>query len=163
MSERARIADQFRRMMTGEAWHGPSFAEALRGITVEQAGQRAVSGGHTVYELVHHIGAWIAEVTRRLEGRGAREPDDGDFPPPTVRIDAAEWDAVQRRLAERTEAFLRAIERFAEDRLDERVGDERNPPLGTGHSFYGTAHGVIEHTAYHVGQLMLLRKALGVQ
>jgi uncharacterized damage-inducible protein DinB len=160
MTECARIAEQFRRMIEGGAWHGPSIAEALQRLTAEQAARRPVASAHTIYELVHHVGAWIEEVTRRLEGRAAREPDDGDFPSPDRTVNTAEWEAVQRRLTERASALLAVMERFDDSRLNEVLRDDREPPLAPT-SYYATLHGLIEHTAYHTGQMLLLRRALG--
>ena len=45
-------------------------------------------------------------------------------------------------------------------RLHESVGPARDAPLGTGVTFYGMLHGLIQHDAYHAGQIVLLKRAI---
>ena len=54
------------------------------------------------------------------------------------------------------------MSRFAEDRWSEPVGTARDAPLGTGVSFAAMVAGLVQHDAYHGGQIGLLRKALGL-
>jgi hypothetical protein len=45
----------------------------------------------------------------------------------------------------------------------ERTGgslSDRDPALGTGATYRGMVNGLVQHNAYHSGQLALLRKAL---
>jgi hypothetical protein len=45
-------------------------------------------------------------------------------------------------------------------RLTTRVGDERSPPLGTGVTFAQTINGLVQHDAYHSGQIAVVKKLL---
>jgi uncharacterized damage-inducible protein DinB len=155
-----RIADQLRRMHDGDAWHGPSITEALDGITAEQATQRPIAEAHTIYELVFHMAAWTGEVLQRLEGRAPQMPDEGDFPAPVPHLSAVEWANVKQRLADRHSALADAIAGFDESRLGDFVSPPRDAPLGTGVTYDALFHGLIQHDAYHAGQLMLLSKAI---
>lgn len=155
-----RLSDQLRRMHDGDAWHGPSITESLDGITAEQATQRPIADGHTVYELVFHMAAWTGEVLQRLGGRPPQMPDEGDFPAPVTHISAAEWTAVKERLAERHRALADAIADFDESRLGDFVSPPRDAPLGTGVTYDAMLHGLIQHDAYHTGQMALLSKAI---
>ena len=58
MAEAKRIAEQHRRAYHGEAWHGPSVFETLRGVTAATAAKRPISGAHTIWELVLHLTSW---------------------------------------------------------------------------------------------------------
>ena len=51
MSELKRIADQFKRAYTGNAWHGPSLLEALADVTTEQALAHPIPNSHSIWEL----------------------------------------------------------------------------------------------------------------
>jgi len=46
-------------------------------------------------------------------------------------------------------------------RWDALVGPSREAGLGTGVSVAVMLHGIIQHDAYHAGQMALLKKALG--
>ena len=47
---------------------------------------------------------------------------------------------------------------FPDARLGERVGQQRDPALGTGSTYYVMLHGAVQHNLYHAGQIALLRK-----
>lgn len=159
-TETDRIVDELRRAYDGDPWHGPATRALLEGVTAEQAAARPIPGAHTIAELVAHMTAWTREVARRLRDGVAREPEDGDWPP----VDALTpegWAAALDRLGAARRELLDALEAFPPERLDERVGDERTPEMGTGVSYAVHLHGVAQHDAYHSGQIALLRKALG--
>ena len=159
--ELQRIVGGLRHIYGGGAWHGPSVTEALAGITAADAAARPVPSAHSIYELVHHLAAWTGEVTRRLQGADAAEPEDGDWPSPDVTIDEAQWNAVLALLAARQAALSDAILAFDAGRLSDKVGYEASAPLGTGGSYRTMLHGLIQHDAYHAGQIVLLKRALG--
>ena len=53
-----------------------------------------------------------------------------------------------------------AAARFPESRWSERIGGELDLPLGTGVTYAAMLAGLVQHDAYHSGQVGLLRKAL---
>src|SRR3981081_2618233 len=78
--ESGRIADQLRRSVHGEAWHGPSVMEVLKGVSWEKAAARPVAGAHTIWEIALHISAW-AEVGRlRASGTAVEVAPERDWP-----------------------------------------------------------------------------------
>jgi hypothetical protein len=48
MSETARIADQLKRAVGGDAWHGPALMETLLGVDATAAAARPISNAHTI-------------------------------------------------------------------------------------------------------------------
>ncbi|HSA57542.1 MAG TPA: DinB family protein [Gemmatimonadaceae bacterium] len=158
MSELERITDQLHRMYHGDAWHGPSLTEALDGVTVAQAAARPLHGGHTIHELTHHVAAWIGEVHDRLLGKAPGNPADGDFPPPDEPVDGAAWERVRERLAARHAALMQVVARFDPGRLDDPVDPTKGRQSGTAGTFYALLHGLVQHNAYHAGQIAILRK-----
>jgi hypothetical protein len=52
------------------------------------------------------------------------------------------------------------VARVPEARWRDQVGGERNAALGTGVSYAAMLAGLVQHDAYHGGQVGLLRKAL---
>ena len=87
-------------------------------------------------------------------------PDEGDFPTEAGPLGDPEWLRLRTLLAERHAALAEAIATFDDAMLPEEMGTDRDAPLGTGVSYYAMLHGLIQHDAYHAGQIMLLRKAL---
>ena len=68
MAEIHRILDQMDRAFSGDAWHGPPLMRLLDGVSAEDASKHIVPGAHSMWELVHHIGAWNSIVQHRLQG-----------------------------------------------------------------------------------------------
>jgi uncharacterized damage-inducible protein DinB len=154
-----RLIDQLDREHNGDPWHGSPLMTILDGITAQQAATRVVPNGHTIWELVLHMTAWKRETRKRLSGAPASEPEEGDWP------DAGEatpqrWTEALTRLTRAHEALVAAVRQLPESRLYEATNDPRDRPLGTGVSYYVLLHGIVQHDAYHAGQIALLKKGI---
>lgn len=160
MNEIEVIRRQIRRADHDAPWHGPAVREVLAGVSAAEAAAHPVPGAHSIWELVLHLAAWRGEVARRVATGAFGEPPEGDWPVPDAAGGEAAWADARARLAKAEEELQRALADCPPERLDEVVGGERNPPLGTGVTYRVMLHGVPEHDAYHAGQVSLLRKAL---
>jgi uncharacterized damage-inducible protein DinB len=159
MQERDRIALELRAALDGDPWHGSPVFQILKGLDHHGALARPISGAHNPWELVLHMTAWAREAARRLAGHSPGVPLEGDWP--EVRETTAEtWRAAVEDLRRSHEELLGALSAFPEERLDERIGGERNTSQGTGVSWEMMLHGVSQHDAYHAGQIALIRKGL---
>jgi uncharacterized damage-inducible protein DinB len=160
LTEVARISAELQRMYEGPAWHGPGVLESIKDVTAEQANARVAANAHTIYEITHHIAAWIGEVRSRLQGKPSGNPADGDWPPAETRVSDGEWQRARDRLETRHADLLATLSSFDATRLGERVDPAREGPEGLA-TFYILLHGLVQHNAYHAGQIMLVRRALG--
>ena len=150
MTELERIADQLKRAYEGEAWHGPSVLEALKDVTPEAAAKRSIPNAHTIWELVHHIGAWADIPRRRILGESFKITDELNFPPVTDTTESA-WKKSLAGLAERQRKLLELIPTLDPARLDQ-------PVMKDGPTLYALLHGIVQHHIYHAGQISLLKK-----
>jgi uncharacterized damage-inducible protein DinB len=157
--ETQRIADQLQRAYNGDAWHGPSVRAALEGVNVKTANARPLPNGHTICELVLHMTGWTREVTRRLRVGTAQDPEDGDWPTDTATTEA-EWKAMIAAFDNANAELVAALAALDDETLQDRIGDTREPALGSGVSRYVTLHGLVQHHAYHAGQISLLKRAV---
>jgi hypothetical protein len=144
MTESERIAEDLRRGYDGSPWHGSSLTAILDGITPRQAAERPIPNAHTIWELVLHMAAWAGEVTRRLGGSPPAEPAEGDWPEMPPRIDDSTWIAARLRLAEAHAELTGTV--AARESLSDLEAH--------------TINGLLQHDAYHAGQVSLLRKLL---
>jgi len=134
-------------------WHGPSLADLLGDVTAAQAARRPVAKAHTIWELVLHMAAWTAIVQSRLAPTKAPEPTDEENFPPVKDTSAESWrDAVQR-LKDANRDLAAEVADLSDDALKKLVP-------GKDHSVTTMLHGIIEHDAYHGGQIALLKRAL---
>lgn len=156
-----RLRSQLRHAVGDDPWHGPALAVLLEGMSAEQAAAKPIAGAHSIWELVLHVTAWHREVLRRLDGRPPSMPEAGDWPePPASR--PQHWQAAVADLHRSQAELDAALARLDAADLERPVGTLREPALGTGFTLGETVLGLLQHDAYHGGQIALVRRALGV-
>lgn len=153
MSEAVRLADQLRRAFDGDAWHGDSVLEILKGVTAAQAAARPVANAHSIWELVLHIAAWDGAVRRRMTGVAVKLSGEKNFPPVTDTSEAA-WSKALEQVRRAHQELVKAVEKFPEKSLKKQVPGKK----GAHYTFYYMLHGVVQHELYHAGQIALLKK-----
>jgi hypothetical protein len=151
MNESERLGSQLERALNGGAWHGPSWREALDGVTLKSALHRPIPEAHNIAEIVLHATTWHDVVRRRLEGESPQVSDAEDWPAASFADDAA-WGAAVARLFETARSLREAVDHFPEQRLT-----EWRPGLDD--TWFGTIAGELQHVLYHAGQIAILRKA----
>ena len=157
MTDRDRLLEMLDRVHDGDAWHGPSVMSIVRGVADSDAEARPLEAAHTIGEIARHIVGWRDEVRERLPGKVPALPACGDWPGPP----AGGWKATLAELDRSHRQLREAIVALPEERWDALVGPSRDAGLGTGVSVAVMLHGIIQHDAYHAGQMALLKKALG--
>lgn len=152
--ESVRLADQLERSFRGGAWHGPSLAEAIAGIEPEVASQRPSPNAHTILELVAHVAYWLAESRRRLPGADSSVPAAGEDWAPSRGNPADAWRAAVAELEDAHRRLHAAVLALDDESLDAAT-------TGSDSTVRGTLLGLLQHNAYHGGQIALLRKLAG--
>jgi uncharacterized damage-inducible protein DinB len=151
MREIDRIDAQLQRVLHGPAWHGPALHELLRGIDGTDAFMRPPHVAHTIHELVLHIIVWLEVVARRLTGEAADPLPEQDWP--IAEHGQLAWSDVLYRLDE-AERRVRETMRKLDDAALERT------VVGQSYDTYTMLHGVVQHTAYHSGQIAIVKRFL---
>jgi uncharacterized damage-inducible protein DinB len=153
MSLGQRLADQLRRSQHGDAWHGPSLAEVLEGVTAAQAAAKPIQDAHSIWELVLHVAIWQRHILDRIARGGMAEiPDELDWPKVTETSEAA-WRRAVANLQQNNEDLAKAVERLDDAKL-------HSPVRGKDYDFHFMLEGMVQHNLYHAGQIALLKKAL---
>ena len=147
-----RIADEIGRALIGPAWHGPSLNALLAGVSAEDAVQRPLPAAHNIWELVLHITSWSNIARRRITG-GQVEPSDGEDWPRPGPISENRWAEARATLNDSHERLREIVSGMSDDDLA-RLAPQSEATVA------GMLHGVVQHAAYHGGQIGLLKKAL---
>jgi hypothetical protein len=127
----------------------------LEDLDAADAFRRPAGEGKAPWEIVHHVTAWIRELIRRLDGRYAPEPVEGNWAPlpePT----AENWQHTRAALASALEDLEEALDAFPEERLSRDVGADGGEEVGI--TYYAMVHGLLHHNVYHSAEIRLLRK-----
>ena len=144
-----RLLDQLNRSFGGEAWHGPALRNLLDGVSDEQAKSHPIRGGHSILELVVHIGTWNDVVARRVSGTVVESNTVDDW----ADISKIPWKGAIEKLERAQSRLTDAVARLGTDDLEQ-------PVAGAERSKFSEIAGALQHTVYHSGQIALLKKAL---
>jgi uncharacterized damage-inducible protein DinB len=151
MSQVTRIVDHYDRVLNGEPWHGDPIWQILAGIPAEDAAARPEGGGHNSWEIVMHMTFWEGVAAQRLAGLRAGLVEELNFPAMPAATEE-NWKRTLDEFRASNQKFRAALEKLDPARLDELTAAGKR-------TYYGEAHGVIEHTVYHAGQIVLLKNA----
>jgi len=142
--------------LSGHGAHIP-FSAAVKDFPMELAGKRVPRLDHTAWGLVYHlrIAQWDMLEYARGAGHEALPYPSGYWPATAGPQDAQEWDRTVRSFTR----DLKSLERLVLDPQRDLYAPLR--PDGDW-SLLQQATLVIDHNAYHIGQLVDLRMLLGV-
>lgn len=146
------IAKHFRELHFGGNWTGSSMQDQLKDVSWQQAITQ-VHTFNTIATLTFHVNYYVDALLKVLDG-GPLEADDKysfDHPPITSEED---WQRLMDKSWSDAENLAVHIEKMPEHMLWENVSD---PKYGI---YFRNIHGIIEHTHYHLGQIVLIKKLL---
>lgn len=149
------IARHFRDVHFGGNWTSVNVHDTLADVTMEEAVHQR-EGFNTIAVLTFHINYFVAAVLKVLEGGALEAHDKFSFTHPPI-VSEADWDRLRDKVLNDATRFADLVEQLADDRLHTDMAD---PKYGT---WYGNLHGIIEHTHYHLGQIVILKKMLRSQ
>jgi hypothetical protein len=152
MSEIECIVDLLQSGYNGSPWHGPSLVQNLTDLTAAQATAKPIPNAHCIWEIVQHVTAWVNETINVLDGEQyATLGGEQDWPPISATDDAG-WQAALEILDSSMVALIAAVGEVQDDAL------WPNLP-GMEFNMYWLLMGVVQHSAYHAGQIGLIRKS----
>ena len=146
------IAQHLRDVHFGENWTSSNLKETLAGVTWQQATTK-VYNLNTISALVYHINYFVAAVLNVLEGNRLNAHDKYSFDHPPIQS-ADDWKKLMDKMWSDAENLACLIEQLPGDKLEEIFADEK---YGT---YFRNLLGIIEHTHYHLGQIVLIKKML---
>ena len=103
--------------------------------------------------LVYHINYYTSEVLKVLEGEPLVASDKYSFNLPPIN-NQEDWEKLLNKTWTDAGKFASLIEQLPETMLWEDFSD------GKYGNYYRNIHGIIEHTHYHLGQIVLIKKIL---
>ena len=142
-------------LLTGGGAH-VSFDAAVARFPASLRGARHSGVPYSAWEILEHlrIAQWdILEFSRDAQHKSPEWPS-GYWPVKPAPPDEKAWDKSLRAFRKDLKAMCALVE-------DESTDLYAKIPHGDGQTLLREALLVADHNAYHVGQLVLVRKALG--
>jgi uncharacterized damage-inducible protein DinB len=151
MTEIDRITDELTRALQHDPWHGPSIHDVVEDVTAAEAAAHPVAGAHSIWELVHHVTAWVRAVHLRVTGTNCELAGEADWPPVRDTKDAA-WSAALNDLRRAQSELITTLRKMHD-------ADLLAITPGRDYDLEHLLRGLIQHHAYHTGQMALIRNA----
>ncbi len=130
-----------------------TFDEAVRGFPLDRVGVRPRGLPHSAWELLEHIRLAQVDILHFSQSADYVSPPfpEGYWPPSAAPERPSQWAASIRRYRKDLAEFEALI-------LEPKHSLVRKFPWGTGQNLLREAHTIADHTSYHLGQLVLVRK-----
>jgi hypothetical protein len=149
------LRKQVVKLLTSSEAHA-DFDAAVNTLPVELRGKRPKGADHSPWELLEHlrIAQWdILEYAINPRHVSPEFPE-GYWPRSPAPASAKQWD-------ESVRGFRKDLKRLCELVLAESTDLYAKIPHGEGQTILRQALLTADHNAYHVGQLVLVRRLLG--
>jgi uncharacterized damage-inducible protein DinB len=154
MENSTQLAKRFREVLLEGKWiANTNYNATLSDVTWQQATAK-IGAWNTIAALTYHINYYIAGILNVFEGGDLEIRDKYSFDLPEITAQE-EWQRLRNKLFANAERFAQHVEKMSEEQLaasfvKEQYGNYRR-----------NIEGVIEHSYYHLGQIVLIKKGLG--
>ena len=126
-------------------WFVPAKT-AVAGLTAEQARWTPGPGNHSVGQLTYHLWYWDARMLKQFKGEKL-DKYDGNNNETFENFTAAQWDDLVKNLDQVLTDWEAAVQSADDETLAKKAHLVAN---------------ITSHNAYHIGQILYLRKLHGV-
>jgi hypothetical protein len=153
MDSKTNNATRFREVILNGTWiANTNFKEQLSNTNYEFANAK-IGTLNTIGILTQHIHYYIAGINAVFEGGtlDIRDKFSFDFPEITSQ---EQWNQILEKIWIDAETFANFVADFSNEKLNEAFVDEK---YGT---YQRNIDGMIEHSYYHLGQIVLIKKML---
>lgn len=150
MEERERIVSLFEKLYDGEPWIDVPIRGTLSRISAAQAANRPLPTCNTIWEIVNHLIEWKVNVRHRLDGKILKTPAN-NYISPVVDTSEQAWAETLKRFDLVQNEWLGFLKK-----LDSKYYESVYPPNQM--TYYEHMQGVLQHDAYHLGQIVILAK-----
>ncbi|MES1216220.1 MAG: DinB family protein [Bacteroidota bacterium] len=138
------LLDQLKTTHNKQEWFVPAIP-ALDGLTADQAMWRRDTTDHSIGQLTNHLIFWDSEQLAKFNGEKP-VPFNGNNDETFSTFNKDSWAATVKKLDEVLTGWENAIENADEKKLQ---------------SWYNIISHISTHNAYHVGQILYIRKMQG--
>ena len=138
----------------GDSWIGTNFKEAYHGVNAKIAAGYIQPGTNSIWGLTAHIIYWRSIVVKRLSGSNDLIPYP-DFHLPK-EMTPEKWKQTMIDFEATYHRLKNSIHLLKDEQLD-------LPSPKEGQTYYQLIQGCLQHDAYHLGQIVLIKKILSSQ
>ncbi|MCH9661811.1 MAG: DUF1572 domain-containing protein [Bacteroidetes bacterium] len=146
------LAKHCKEVFLGGNWTAVNLKDTLADVSWQEATIQT-NGFNSITTLTWHMGYYISQVLKVLQGGPLEGSDELSFNTPSINS-SEEWDELLTNLWKEVEIFALEVSKRTDEQLFEDFA-------GGGYgNLYRQLAGINEHTHYHLGQIVLIKRLL---
>jgi uncharacterized damage-inducible protein DinB len=138
--------------LTGKWVANTNYREQISNLNWQQATKKE-NGFNSIALLVFHINYYLEGLIIAFTQHQLTISDKYSFDMPTIENEQ-DWNRIKAAFLNNAETFISLIEKMDDDQLTTPFIEEKYG------STWRNIEGVLEHSYYHLGQIVLLKKML---
>lgn len=150
MKESDRLISLFQKLYNGSPWIDVNLVSSLSKITASQAQKKVLPNANSIWEITNHLISWRKNVLQRVQGKQIITPDNNYFEPVKESSDKA-WKETLNQLENTHNEWIDFLSKIETTQFE-------NIYSGNEMTYYENIQGILQHDAYHLGQIVLLSK-----
>ena len=139
-------------LLNGKWVTGTNFKEQIENVQWEEA-IRSIGELNSIAQITFHIHYYLQGVLRVFQGGSLDIHDKYSFDMPPIQSEK-DWSNLKSRFIEDSKTFINVVKNMKETEFQKIFVQEK---YGT---FERSVDVIIEHTNYHLGQIVLLKKLI---
>ena len=152
MSILQQIAKNLTEVYFGGNWTAANLKDQLADVTWQEATMK-LDNINSIVTLSFHIHYYVHAVLQFLEGKLFVSKDKLSFDHPSIN-NAREWSNMMEGMWKEMERFVSKVGALDDALL---LDDFIKSDYG---NYFRNLHGIIEHTHYHLGQIVIIKKMI---
>lgn len=142
----------FKSIFFGGNWTSVNVKDTIANISLEQANHK-IKDCNTIADLVFHINYYVEGILPVFDGGQLEIRDKFSYDTPSFETEV-QWNTFKSKVLKNAEALHEKVSQLGEKEVFQTFVEEK---YGT---YYSNIHGIIEHTHYHLGQIVILKKLI---
>ena len=153
MNRRLDCANRLREVLLNGKWiANTNYKEQLLSVNWEQATQKT-GNLNTIAQFTFHVNYYVAGLLHAFKTGKLEISDKYSFDLPPLQSET-DWNTLVANFIHNAEKFVAQVEQMDDRLMDKPFKDKKYG------SYLRNIEGVIEHSYYHLGQIVLLKKMM---
>src|SRR5680860_61922 len=145
--EKEKIISLFEKLYDGHPWIDVTIMATLQKISGQKAATKVLSNCNSIWEITNHMISWRENVLQRVQGKIITTPSD-NYIKPIADTSQKAWMKTLEELKKTQKEWITFLKKFDE------VDFQKQYPSNA-MTYYEHIQGIIQHDAYHLGQIVL--------
>ncbi|RNC86820.1 MAG: DUF1572 domain-containing protein [Winogradskyella sp.] len=144
------LESALKQLYFGGNWTGTNVKDSIQDINLLMA-TKQIEGFNTIAKLVFHINYYVEGILPVFDGGILEIRDKFSFDAPQFNSEE-DWNNFKLKVLKNAELLIEKVNALDDDILHQPFVDEKYG------NYYRNLNGIIEHTHYHLGQIVILKK-----